>query len=122
MAKSTKTLNGDPGPIQQGPVQQGPVQQGIDELQQRYQSLNAKRITAEADLKNAQKRLDELKQDALAKYGTNDLDELQRKLQEMRDENERKRSSYQQELDRIENSLQEVEDRFEQAETSDEAV
>ena len=110
MAKSTKTLNGNQGP------------QGIDELQQRYQSLNAKRITAEADLKNAQKRLDELKQDALAKYGTNDIQELQRKLQEMRDENERKRSSYQQELDRIENALQEVEDRFEQAETSDEAA
>lgn len=110
MAKKTQELNGTRPP------------QGIEELQQRYQTLHAKRITAEADLKNAQKRLDELKQDARAKYGTDDIQELQRKLQEMRDENERKRSSYQCELDRIEDALHEVENRFEQAQTSDEAV
>jgi SMC interacting uncharacterized protein involved in chromosome segregation len=108
--KATRDLNGTRAP------------QGIDELQQRYQSLNAKRITAEADLKNAQKRLDELKQDARAKYGTDDIAELERKLQAMREENERKRSAYQAELDRIEDALVEVENRFEQADASDEAV
>jgi hypothetical protein len=97
-------------------------QQGIEELQQRYQTLNEKRITAEANLENAQNRLNDLKKDARAKYGTDDIEQLQRMLQEMRAENERKRSSYQQELDRIEDALQEVENRFEQAQTSDEAV
>jgi SMC interacting uncharacterized protein involved in chromosome segregation len=109
MAKASKELNG----IR--------PQQGIEELQQRYQSLNAKRITAEADLKNAQKRLDELKQDARAKYGTDDIGELQAKLQEMREENERKRSTYQAELDRIEDALEEVENSFQPVDSSDEA-
>ena len=109
MAKATKELNGTRPP------------QGIEELQQRYQSLNAKRITAEADLKNAQKRLDELRQEARAKYGTDDIEQLERKLQAMREENEQKRSAYQAELDRIEDALAEVENRFEPADPIDEA-
>jgi SMC interacting uncharacterized protein involved in chromosome segregation len=110
MAKATRESNGTR------------PQQGIEELQQRYQSLHAQRITAEADLKNAQKRLDELKQEARAKYGTDDVEELQRKLQAMREENEQKRSAYQAELDRIEDALGEVEQSYEPTNTSDEAL
>lgn len=92
-------------------------QQTIEVLQQRYQQLRDKKIEAETHFRNAQKQLDELKQQAREKYGTDDVVELEQMLVRMRAENEQRRSQYQAELDRIEVNLAGVEQRFSLAET-----
>lgn len=92
-------------------------QQTIEALQQRYQQLRDKKIQAETHFGNAQKQLDELKQQAREKYGTDDVAELEQMLARMRLENEQRRGQYQAELDRIEGNLADVEQRFSLAET-----
>jgi phage shock protein A len=89
--------------------------QSIEELRKRYDDLNTKKITAEANHKNAQKQLDELKAAAKAQWNTDNLDELRKKLKEMEEENERKRSEYQGQLDKIEADLKDVDQKFNQA-------
>ena len=87
-------------------------QQTIEELQRRYQLLRDKKVEAETHFRNSQKQLDELKQQAREKYGTDDVAELEQMLGRMRVENEERRSQYQAELDRIEGDLANVEQRF----------
>jgi phage shock protein A len=89
--------------------------QSIEELRKRYDDLNTKKITAEANHKNAQKQLDDLKAAAKAQWNTDSLDDLRKKLKEMEDENERKRSEYQGQLDKIEADLKDVDEKFSQA-------
>jgi chromosome segregation ATPase len=89
--------------------------QEIDDLRRRYERLRERRITAEADLRNATQELERLQREAKAAYGTDDLDELTRLLGEMRRENERKRAEYQQHLDAVEARLAEVEAQFARA-------
>ena len=96
-------------------------QQTIEELQQRYQALNTKKIEAQTEFRNAKKRLEQLQEAARKEFGTDDIAELQRKLQEMKDENERKRAQYQEDLDGIEGDLAEIENRFAAAESAPEA-
>ena len=55
-------------------------EQTIEELQQRYQLLNTKKIQSETNLLNATQLLDNLKKEAREKYGTDDLDALREKL------------------------------------------
>ncbi len=86
--------------------------QDIEELRRRYDDLNQKRIRTDANLQNARKRLEELQEQAKKDFGTDDLDELRAKLTEMKSENERKRSEYQESLDRIECELAEVEQQY----------
>lgn len=86
--------------------------QNIEELRRRYDDLNQKRIRTDANLQNARKRLEELKEQARKEFGTDDLDELRAKLTEMKSENERKRSEYQESLDKIERELAEVEQQY----------
>ena len=85
------------------------AEQTIEQLQARYHDLHTKKITADANLKNAKEKLDELKEEARQKFGTDDLDELREKLRAMKAENEEKRKNYQAELDKIEADLQNVE-------------
>ena len=86
--------------------------QSIDELKKRYDTLNEKKIAAQTNLKSAQERLDELKKEAREKYSTDDLEELKKKLNDMKDENERKRAEYQTSLDKIEQELSKVESKY----------
>ena len=86
--------------------------QDIEELRRRYDDLNQKRIRTDANLQNARKRFEELQEQAKKDFGTDDLDELRAKLTEMKSENERKRSEYQESLDRIECELAEVEQQY----------
>jgi hypothetical protein len=83
-------------------------QQDIERLKQRFTDLNVKKIQADTKLRESQSRLDELKRQAREQYGTDDLDELKRKLQAMKAENERLRAEYQQHLDGIEAELDRV--------------
>ncbi|NBF41868.1 MAG: hypothetical protein GVY14_15775 [Spirochaetes bacterium] len=86
--------------------------QTIEELQARYQKLQQEKIRAEANRENAEKQLSELKEEARETYGTDDIEELRKKLKEMRAENEKKRADYQAHLEKIESDLSEVEAKF----------
>lgn len=89
--------------------------QSIEALTDRYNKLHTRKIEAETNLKTARKQLDRLKKEALEKYGTDDLDALKKKLEEMEAENEKKRVQYQQSLDQIESRLKQVEEKYQQS-------
>lgn len=84
----------------------------IDSLKTRFEDLKSRKITAEANLKNANATLEELRREARSQFGTDDLDALRQKLREMEEENERIRSEYEQHLNEIENGLAEVEAQY----------
>lgn len=84
--------------------------QDIEQLRERHQQLTVKRGVAESQLAAAEKRLADLRTEARAQYGTDDLEQLRAQLAAMRAENERKRSEYQQHLDSIEERLRSIED------------
>lgn len=93
----------------------GSIEQSFNELKRRYQELNTKKTQAETRRDEANKRLDELKRQALEKYGTDDVIELQRKLDDMTADNARKIAEYKLHLDTIEQGLNEVERKFEES-------
>lgn len=84
-------------------------QKDIETLRSQYEALNKKKIQAETNQEAAEKRLKELKAQALHDYGTDNLDELKQKLDELKAENERKRAEYQAHLEEIETKLSAVE-------------
>lgn len=90
-------------------LEPGGGEQGIEELRKRYEKLNEKRITAQANRERAEKDLADLRKKARDEYQTDDLGELQKKLKEMIANNERMRADYQQHLDGIEAKLKAVE-------------
>lgn len=83
--------------------------QDIEALKKRYTDLDRRKAAAEANLKTATENLEVLKEQARNAYGTDNLEELRAKLEEMKRENDRKRSEYQQHLDQIETRLSEIE-------------
>lgn len=83
--------------------------QSIEELRERYQALHQQKIRAEANRETAEQRLSELKREARDTYGTDDVEELKRKLEELKAENERKRADYQAHLEHVESDLAKVE-------------
>jgi len=82
--------------------------QDIDTLKKRHRDLDKQKTTAEADLKSAEKQLKQLKADALEKYGTDDLEALKGKLEQMKTDNLKKRREYQQHLDAILREAQQI--------------
>jgi hypothetical protein len=88
----------------------------MEKLRERYETLNRKKITAEANLTTSSQNLESLQKQAREQYGTDDLALLRAKLEEMTKENERKRAEYQEHLTTIESNLAEVE--LQQAEAS----
>ncbi len=95
----------------------GGTKQNIDELKKRYESLHKKKIQAEANLDNAGKQLEELKEQARKEYGTDDISALKEKLAQMQAENENRRAEYQKRLDRIEADLAAVEEKYKNADS-----
>ncbi len=93
-------------------------QQSIEELQRRFKRLDEKRIATDANRETAQARLDELKADARARYGTDDIEGLKKQLSEMIHDNEAKRRAYQITLDAIELGIAEAERSFAEAQSS----
>ena len=85
------------------------TKQTIEELQARFQKLDKQKTEAEIHLGNAKKELEKLKKEALEKYKTDDVAELQKILAQMTTENEHKRQKYQTDLDKIETDLAKVE-------------
>ena len=95
-------------------------QQTIEDLQKRFEKLNTQKIQAGTKLEAARTQLEALQKEAREKYGTHDLAELRKKLDEMQSQNEQKRAAYQAELDQIEGDLAAVEQRFSAASSSPE--
>ena len=91
--------------------------QDIETLRKRHTELDRKRAAAEANLKTATDNLETLKREARELYGTDDLDALRTKLEEMKKENERKRAEYQKHLDEIETGLNELDKQYAQSKT-----
>lgn len=81
----------------------------MEALQKQYNGLRDKKIAAEANLETSEGNLKKLRKQARDSYGSDDLDELRKKLDEMKVENERKRAEYQKHLTEIENQLAQVE-------------
>ena len=84
-------------------------EQDMKQLQERFNDLKDERTRTERDLKHAEDGLDALKKQARDQYGTDDLEELQAKLDAMREENERKRTEYQDHLEGITEELANLE-------------
>ena len=97
------------------PTQSADAAQTITDLQERYERLRDRKITTEANLKTAQADLDKLQREADEAYGTHDIDELKKQLEQMKRENEEKRASYQAALDKIDDDLHAVETNYFQA-------
>ena len=89
--------------------------QNIETLTGRYQKLHTQKIEAETNLKHALQQVEELKQQALEEFETDDIEQLKEKLDEMELENERKRSEYQTSLDKIEADLAGVQQKYSSA-------
>jgi hypothetical protein len=92
--------------------------QSIEELTRRYAALHKKQIAAETNMQNAEAHLEGLRETAVAEYGTADLDELRKLLEQRKTDNERKRSDYQQLLDSIDSELQSVQEKYSESEDS----
>jgi hypothetical protein len=86
--------------------------QDIETLKRRHRDLDRKKTTAEANQRSAEESLAKLKAESLAKYGTDDLDALKHKLDEMKQQNLQKRREYQVHLDSIEIKLAEIEKNY----------
>lgn len=86
--------------------------QTIEQLRDRYEELNSKRIVFQTKRDSALEQLNELKASALKQYGTDDVDQLQKKLEELKSENEAQRKKYQASLDEIDAQLEGIEEEF----------
>ena len=86
--------------------------QDIETLKQRHKKLERDKVTAEANCKTAEDQLQKLKDQALEKYHTDDLEKLKELLQKMKQENDQKRMEYQKHLDEIETKLQAIEKQY----------
>jgi hypothetical protein len=93
-------------------IETKPIQLDIEQLKQEHARLDRAKTTAEANLKNATDQLEVLRDEAKATYGTDDLDELRKKLTQMQADNEAKRAEYQKHLEKIRHDLQQVEQTF----------
>src|SRR4030095_10500343 len=83
--------------------------QDIGALGQRYDELRTKKIAAHTNLETSTQNLEGLKRLAREKYGTDDLEALRAKLEEMKDENNRRLADYDRHLATIEQQLSQVE-------------
>lgn len=88
----------------------------MEELKKRYEGLSHKKTECETNLKNANKKLEELQAQARDQYGTDDLGELEKKLATMKAENQRLVEEYRASLDGIEADLKRVDESY-QAQT-----
>ena len=87
----------------------------IKELLKRHQDLLSQKAIAEDRLATARINLQNAKEEAREKYGTDDPEKLSAKLDEARAENENKVAKFAEDLGMVEDKLKSID---EQAETS----
>lgn len=88
------------------------AKQTIEQLQQRYDDFKSQKVKFETQRDAALEELENLKQQAREIYGSDDVAQLEKMLEQMKAENEAKRSEYQQLLDGIDAKLAEVQAEF----------
>lgn len=86
-----------------------PEAKTIEQLKQQFNELNERKIKTQTQLDEATHQLEKLQAEAVAEFGTCDIDQLQAKLQQMEQENEKRRSEYQTLLDGIAADLTKIE-------------
>lgn len=91
---------------------------GIEQLKQKYEALRTKQTQAETRLSLVRDQLAQLRNEAKAAYGTDDIAELKQKLEQLNAENDQKRTAYQASLAKIEADLAAVEREFAAADGS----
>jgi inhibitor of KinA sporulation pathway (predicted exonuclease) len=87
----------------------------IDELKRRYDVLRDKKVAAETNLKSSTEELERIKAEAREHHGTDDLQQLEKILEDMKQENQRKRTEYLAQLKEVEDKLVAVEKQFSEA-------
>ncbi len=84
------------------------VQAKLEVLKKDYKGLETRKITTEADIRNLEGELQRLRDQAEKNYGTSDLGELQRLLEERRRENESLVAAYEEHIQGIKDRLAEI--------------
>ncbi len=84
------------------------VQETLETLKKEYKDLDTLKIRTDQDIANLQKQLEELESRAEAEYGTSDLAELEKILEERRQENERRVQEYEQHIQEVKDSLAQI--------------
>lgn len=96
--------------------------QSLEQLTRRYQDLNDRKIRNHTLLEATQEQLEKLLTEAEQVFGTRDVDQLQAKLKQMEEENEKKRREYQMHLEQIERNLASIHDDLDDDEDGPESV
>lgn len=96
-------------PTEKGSREDREIQERLSKLREEYTKLHTKKIATEQDRKNLEDRLKELRDLAEREYGTSDIEELRRLLDERRKENERMVADYQRHIQEIKVRLADLE-------------
>ncbi len=97
---------------QKGSPEQGDLalERELAQLKQEFEKLNTRKLQTEINLKNLEENLEDLRKEARESYGTDDPDELEKLLQEKREENARLVAEYRAHIQGIQESLGRVEE------------
>lgn len=77
----------------------------IETLKNRYKKLYDEKIRVETELKTTGEQLATYQETARTNWGTDNVEELQKKLQMIKEENEKQRKDYEEHLSSIETQL-----------------
>jgi DNA repair exonuclease SbcCD ATPase subunit len=91
------------------------VQERLLKLKDQHRVLHERKIATERDRLNLEDRLRELRAQAEREYGTSDIEELRRLLDERREENDRMVEEYQRHVEDIQGRLKEIDESGEEA-------
>ncbi len=84
------------------------VQEKLEVLKKDYRELDTRKIQTETNIRNLDEELQRLRDQAEKNYGTSDLGELQRLLEERRRENESLVAAYEEHIQGIKERLAEI--------------
>ena len=83
-------------------------EQSMETLKNRYKKLYDEKIRVETELKTTQAQLSTHQETARTNWGTDNLEELEKKLQTIKEANEKQRKDYQEHLNLIETRLNSI--------------
>ncbi len=82
----------------------------LGKLRQRFEKLNNQKIRADEQRRLAESQLAQFREEALEKWGTDQLEILEQKLERMKRDNEAASMEYERHLDEIDAALQDIEE------------
>lgn len=101
-------------PNNAGTNQDALLEQELNGLRRQYEQLRDQKVRTEQQMADLTSRLETLKAQAEAEYGTSDPKELQSLLQKKREENEKVVSEYRKHIQQVQSDLAAVENRVEE--------